>query len=114
MTKNVIEEVLFIDTLSQFIHIESLSLTIWGFPGGSWYNIKGAAVDLLCLTRDPEWGMYSDGTDGDKAFVFGAEYEAATSPGNMHTLSEHDIPCVVCLLSNTSFVKMFPGEMKCF
>lgn len=42
------------------------------------HDHRGAAVDPLCLPKDPEWGLYSDGTDGNKAYVFGAEYETGT------------------------------------
>lgn len=74
------------------------------------YAHPGAAVDPLCLPRDPEWGVYKDGINGYKNYVFGAEYETGTSPGNLPTLHQHDIPCAVCLLRNRSVVKMFPGE----
>lgn len=63
---------------------------------------------------DLEWGMYSDGMDGDKVFVFGVEYEIVIFFGNMYIFFEYDILCVVCFLSNIFFVKMFLGEMKCF
>lgn len=36
------------------------------FTGGSYYTHKGAAVELLCLPRNPEWGIYIDGHDGAK------------------------------------------------
>lgn len=46
-----------------------------GFTGGSFYGHKGAAVEPLCLPTNPEWGIYIDGYDGSKAYVYGAEYE---------------------------------------
>lgn len=70
-------------------------------------------VDILCLPKDPEWGEYTDGTNGDKAYVYGAEYETATSPGKQHSLYQHDVLCAVCLFKNGSVVNMFPGEIKC-
>ncbi|XP_052704118.1 short-chain collagen C4-like [Crassostrea angulata] len=85
-----------------------------GFTGGSWFDHKGAAVDPLCLPRDPEWGLYTDGTDGDKAYVYGAEYETATSPGNLRSFHQHDVPCAVCLQRNRSVVKMFPARKSCY
>lgn len=95
-----------------YIPVYNLDQTFKGFTGGSYYGHKGAAVDPLCLPRDPEWGLYTDGTDGEKAYVFGAEYETATSPGNLRSLYQHDVPCAVCLLRNRSVVKMFPGEIE--
>nr|XP_011449403.2 uncharacterized protein LOC105343662 isoform X2 [Crassostrea gigas] len=85
-----------------------------GFTGGSRYDHVGAAVDPLCLPRDPEWGVYRDGINGNKAYVFGAEYETNTSPGKLPTLHQHDIPCAVCLLRNRSVVKMFPARKTCY
>lgn len=90
------------------LHIFNAIIT--GFTGGSGYHHVGAAVDPLCLPRDPEWGVYKDGINGNKAYVYGAEYETNTSPGKLPTLHQHDIPCAVCLLRNRSVVKMFPGE----
>lgn len=80
-----------------------------GYTGGSWYTNKGAAVDALCLPRDPEWGNYRDGTDGDKAYVLGAEYQTYDSLGNLRKLHNHDVPCAVCFRRNRSVVRMFPG-----
>ena len=80
-----------------------------GFTGGSWYAHPGAAVDPLCLPRDPEWGIYKDGVDGQKAFVYGSEYQTFTS-NSMPGVFEHDVPCAVCVVRNRSLLKMFPGK----
>lgn len=64
------------------------------------------------MPRDPEWSFYKDGTDGDKAYVYGAEYETHTFSGFKKTLAEHDVPCAVCLVRNRSAVNMFPGMYK--
>lgn len=80
-----------------------------GYTGGSWYTNRGAAVDTLCLPRDPEWGNYRDGTDGRKAYILGAEYQTYDSLGNLRKLNDHDVPCAVCLRRNRSVVRMFPG-----
>lgn len=80
-----------------------------GYTGGSWYDHKGAAVDLLCLPRDPEWGLYNDNAGEYRAYVYGGEYQTNDSPGYLRTLYQHDVPCAVCLRRNRSVVKMFPG-----
>lgn len=80
-----------------------------GYIGGSSAGHSGAAVEPLCLPRDPEWGIYRDGTDGYKAYVYGTEYETRTAPGSLTTLQDHDAPCAVCLVRNRSIVRMFPG-----
>lgn len=84
-----------------------------GYTGDSWPDHKGSAFDLLCLPRDPEWGIYSDGNDGNKVNVFGAEYKTDTFPRNLLKLHNQDIPCAVCLRRNRYVIKMFPGELKC-
>uniref|UniRef100_K1QZL2 Short-chain collagen C4 n=1 Tax=Magallana gigas TaxID=29159 RepID=K1QZL2_MAGGI len=89
-------------------------LVLSGYTGGSWYDHKGAAVDLLCLPRDPEWGIYTDGDDDSRARVYGAEYETHASPGYIRTFYQHDVPCAVCLLRNKSVVKMFPARKSCY
>ncbi|XP_052691287.1 uncharacterized protein LOC128169166 [Crassostrea angulata] len=89
-------------------------LVLSGFTGGSWYDHKGAAVDLLCLPRDPEWGEYIDGVKGTKAYVFGAEYETYYTISNLRKVYNHDVPCAVCLLRNKSVVKMFPARKTCY
>lgn len=83
-----------------------------GFTGGSFYGHKGAAVEPLCLPRNPEWGIYIDGHDGSKAYVYGAEYETYTFKDYIKSLHEHDIPCAVCLVRQRSVVQMFPGKYK--
>nr|XP_022292474.1 short-chain collagen C4-like [Crassostrea virginica] len=85
-----------------------------GFAGGSWYTHPGAAVDPLCLPRDPEWGIYKDGTDGSKAYVYGAEYEITMGNDHLSSVDEHDIPCAVCLIRNRSVAKMFAGRKTCY
>eukprot|EP00105_Crassostrea_gigas_P005350 XP_011418913.1 PREDICTED: short-chain collagen C4 isoform X2 [Crassostrea gigas] len=89
-------------------------LVFSGLTGGSHFNHKGAAVEPLCLPRDPEWGMYTDGYDGDKNYVYGAEYETQTFKGNIKTVHNHDVPCAVCLVRRKSVVQMFPARKTCY
>lgn len=81
-----------------------------GYVGGSHYTHTGAAVEPLCLPRNPEWGNYRDGTDGAKAYIYGAEYETDDLSGKWLKLHDHDVPCAVCLVRNRPIVKMFPGN----
>nr|XP_034318265.1 short-chain collagen C4-like [Crassostrea gigas] len=87
---------------------------ISGYVGGSWYDHTGAAVNPLCLPKNPEWGIYKDGTDGDKAYMYGGEYQTDTVPSYMKTLYQHDVPCVVCLVRKRSVVQMFPARKTCY
>lgn len=81
-----------------------------GYTGGSHHSHKGAAVEPLCLPRNPEGGMYTDGYEGNKNYVYGAEYETNSFKGYIQTIHDHDVPCVVCLVRQRTVVKMFPGE----
>ena len=65
----------------------------------------------MCLPKDPEWGVYRDGVNKYRAYVFGAEYETITFTGYMKSLHQHDVPCAVCLTRGRSVVKMFPGKV---
>ncbi|XP_065928358.1 uncharacterized protein [Magallana gigas] len=85
-----------------------------GYTGGSHYSHKGAAVEPLCLPRNPEWGMYTDGYEGSKNYVYGAEYETNSFKGYIQTIQDHDVPCVVCLVRQRTVVKMFPARKTCF
>lgn len=81
-----------------------------GFVGGSHYTHPGGAAEPLCLPSDPQWGVYKDGIDGSKGFVFGAEYETRHYNYYFRGMHDHDVPCAVCLVRNRSVVKMFPGK----
>ncbi|XP_065925119.1 uncharacterized protein [Magallana gigas] len=88
-------------------------LVLSGYVGGSRHTHSGAAVEPLCLPRKPEWGNYKDGTDGAKAYIYGAEYETGDLSGKWLKLHDHDVPCAVCLVRNRSVVKMFPATKVC-
>ena len=68
-------------------------------------------MDPLCLPRNPHWGKYKDGFEGEKAYIYGAEYQTTTNTF-LRNVHDHDVPCAVCLVRNRSVVKMFPGERK--
>ncbi|XP_062602973.1 short-chain collagen C4-like [Saccostrea cucullata] len=85
-----------------------------GFVGGSHYSHMGAAVDPLCLPRDPEWGKHVDGIDARRAYVFGAEYETDTFISQYASYHEHDVPCALCLVHDRSVVKTFPARENCY
>eukprot|EP00105_Crassostrea_gigas_P017690 XP_011435563.2 PREDICTED: uncharacterized protein LOC105334004 [Crassostrea gigas] len=95
----------------------SVVYTRWGkkeCPNGSEPIHSGGAVEPLCLPRNPEWGIYKDGTKGGKAYIYGAEYETSDLTGYMRKLHDHDVPCAVCLRRNKSAVKMFPARKTCY
>lgn len=67
-------------------------------------------MEPLCLSRNPEWGLYNDGHDGDKTYIHGAEYKTESFKGYMKTVHNHDVPCAVCLTRQRSVIQMFPGK----
>ncbi|XP_052704113.1 uncharacterized protein LOC128180225 isoform X1 [Crassostrea angulata] len=85
-----------------------------GFTGGSHYGHKGAAVEPLCLPRNPAWGLYNDGLDGTKSYVYGAEYKTGSFRGYIKTVDSHDVPCALCLVRHRSVVQMFPARKTCY
>uniref|UniRef100_K1R6D8 Short-chain collagen C4 n=1 Tax=Magallana gigas TaxID=29159 RepID=K1R6D8_MAGGI len=94
-------------------NVETKLRNIKGYVGGSLFSHTGAAVEPLCLPRNPEWGDYRDETDGAKAYIYGAEYQTGDSAGKLIKLHDHDVPCAVCLVRNRSVVKMFPARKTC-
>lgn len=85
-----------------------------GYVGGSDYRDPGAAVEPLCLPRNPEWGVFKDGADGQKAKLMGAEYQTHTVSSHWRHYHDHDVPCAVCLVRRRSVVMMFPGRKTCY
>ena len=79
--------------------------TVLGYVGGSDYKNPGAAVEPLCLPKNPQWGKFKDGKDGQKAELLGAEYQMHTVSNYWRHYHDHDVltqtntPC-----SSTSYI----------
>ena len=87
-----------------------------GYAGGSWYNHEGAASSMLCLPKDPDWALYTNGVQSRSGYVYGAEYEPSDDRtdkffGKDH--SQHDVPCTVCSMKSRSSSIMVPGKKTC-
>ncbi|XP_052263802.1 uncharacterized protein LOC127866966 [Dreissena polymorpha] len=85
-----------------------------GYAAGSHYTKHGAAVNYLCLTKEPLWSKFED-TKQSGAPVYGAEYKfnhrnSVTFFGRKNT--NEDAPCAVCQ-SPRSQLLMIPGRNKC-
>lgn len=85
-----------------------------GYVGGSHFNNRGAAVEPLCLPRNPQWLKYRDRMEKERAYVHGAEYETRTSPSGLSSVHDQDVPCAVCLKRRRSVVNMFPARTTCY
>ena len=88
-----------------------------GYAGGSHYTHAGAAVNYLCLPRNPNWGRYDD-TLQKGGLVYGGEYEFSQRGPSSNifdqqtNLLQHEAPCAVCR-STRSSVLMVPGKNQC-
>ncbi|WAR16537.1 hypothetical protein MAR_031131 [Mya arenaria] len=91
------------------------SLVYEGFAGGSFYTHKGAAVNYLCLTKEPLWGNYKDAALAEGAYLYGGEYQFNSRNRNNFfgkEIHQHDAPCAVCE-TKRSTILMIPGRNKC-
>ena len=87
--------------LSDMIHL----LYISGSVGGSWYRHSGAAVNYLCLPKQPEWLSRKPGSG---AYLYGGEYNNA----DFGLQDGDDIPCAMCRATDNS-VMMIPAHVSC-
>lgn len=94
---------------------KTLNHTVFpGYVGGSHFNNRGAAVEPLCLPRNPQWLRYRYGIENERAYVHGAEYETRSSSGGLRGVHDQDVPCAVCLKRKRFVVNMFPGREEMF
>ncbi|CAH1227994.1 Hypp186 [Branchiostoma lanceolatum] len=85
-----------------------------GVVGGSWFDHQGGGSNYQCLPTDPQWGTYQDGVQGDKAFMYGAEYQLDTNyPFGSTSLHDQDVPCAVCYVPTRGSKLMIPARNTC-
>lgn len=73
---------------------------------------KGAAVNYLCLPRDPLWGTYTSSCN-NQAYIYGAEYERVVEDRTDQSLVNQDAPCAVCRTKRSTTL-MIPGRNECY
>ena len=66
-----------------------------GRAAGSFYNQRGGGADYLCLPDDPNYLSYTNGGQGNRAYLYGAEYQTYES-APLSTVLNHNVPCAVC------------------
>ena len=81
-----------------------------GMAGGTYYNTKGGASNHLCMPENPDYLQYRAGVQGSSP-VRGAEYQ--TGGNVLSSVSDHDVPCAVCLASARETVLMIPAKTQC-
>jgi hypothetical protein len=81
-----------------------------GYAGGSNYDHPGAAVEPLCLPKDPQAvSRPQKEVNVERNYIYGAEYETRTFSKLGH-LQEHDVPCAVCEAVDKKSVIVIPGK----
>ncbi|XP_078619155.1 uncharacterized protein LOC144886400 [Branchiostoma floridae x Branchiostoma japonicum] len=90
------------------------SLIYDGIAGGSYYAHSGGGANYVCLPKEPEWGVFTDGNQGT-AYMAGAEYELidGNNPFQGTSLHDHDVPCAVCHVASRGSKLMIPARLSC-
>ncbi|CAH1229639.1 COL6A5 [Branchiostoma lanceolatum] len=90
------------------------SLIYDGIAGGTHFTHSGGGANYVCLPKDPEWGVFTDGNQGT-AYMTGAEYQLANgnNPFQGASLNDHDVPCAVCHVASRGSKLMIPARLSC-
>ncbi|XP_078617600.1 uncharacterized protein LOC144885553 [Branchiostoma floridae x Branchiostoma japonicum] len=86
-----------------------------GIAGGTFYSHTGGGANYVCLPKDPEWGVFTDGNQG-AAYIQGAEYQDdqfGNSPFQGASVYNHDVPCAVCHVASRGSKLMIPARLSC-
>ena len=82
-----------------------------GRAGGSYWNQKGGAVNIVCMPNIPEHGAYGSGVQGDSQMGGVAMYSDSSQP--MHNIRVQNLLCAVCLVKTRNAVLTIPGRVSC-
>ena len=82
-----------------------------GRAAGSYYRESGGGANYLCLPEQPENSTFTAGSQGGRAYLYGAEFE--TSNGPLNSVYNHIVPCAVCYTSARETVVMIPARLTC-
>ncbi|XP_019642862.1 PREDICTED: short-chain collagen C4-like isoform X6 [Branchiostoma belcheri] len=87
-----------------------------GVAGGTYHNHPGGGTNYQCLPTDPQWGRrYQDGVQGEKSYIYGAEYELNTNvPFGSTSLHDNDVPCAACYVPTRGSKLMIPARNTCY
>ena len=90
---------------------QGTELVYSGRAGGSYYNHKGGATNILCMPNDPVHLQYRSGTQGDSRV-----YAVALEPHSGQPLySAHSryLTCAVCYASTRVTILTIPAKVNC-
>ena len=79
---------------------------IKGSVGGGWFDYQAAAVNYLCLPKQPQWLSQ---TSAYGHWLYGGEY-GGTDFGHQNG---DDVPCAVCRTTANSVI-MIPARTSCY
>ena len=82
-----------------------------GRAGGTNYQHKGGAANILCLPNDPQYSRYGSGVTGYSPLTGVQYYVAGGQP--LRTVHNHNMPCAVCYTSSRVTVLMIPAKLTC-
>ena len=85
-----------------------------GFAAGSHNDYSGSGVGVLCMPKVPLYGDYKDGNQNG-ARLYGFEYETGSNfvGSDMRAVYQAEVPCAVCMNSNTASTFLMYGSDVC-
>ena len=83
-----------------------------GRAAGGYWNQRGGGANYLCLPDNPNYLRYTNGVQGSRAYLYGAEYDTYQS-SPLSAVLNHNVPCAVCYASTRGTVMMIPGKTVC-
>ena len=81
-----------------------------GRVGGSRNGHSGGGSNPQCLPLDPNYISTHSGSQGNIAYMYGAEYATYYSQKSVYN---HDVVCAVCYVNQRSTVFMVPAKYTC-
>ena len=82
-----------------------------GRAGGTHWNHKGGAANILCLPNDPQYSQYGSGVNGYSPLT-GVEYQTGSNQP-FYSVDDHNMPCAACYTSSRVTVLMIPAKLTC-
>ena len=82
-----------------------------GTAGGSKYDHKGGAVNIVCMPNNPDHGQFASGVQ-DYSYMYGVTIQT-TSSQPMYSADRDKLPCAVCLATTRVATLMIPAKWSC-
>ena len=82
-----------------------------GTAGGSKYDHKGGAVNIVCMPNNPDHGQFASGVQ-DLSYMYGVALSLASSQP-LHNAYGDKLPCAVCLATTRVTTLMIPAKWNC-